>query len=576
MIGNVAQVVALISYGNTFLKTGEDKPLALNSDGSTLAVAGDQGEAIVYDVGSAHEIARIPELAGAPRMPDGSQAGALAFGPDGRLYVGSEGNRLRVFDGKTFALIKSIPVPEYATAGTMKFFAGGNTVVARGLYLDQADNFNQVGVIARIDLQNASTVWKLDGDDYGFGECASFAFSELTNRLWCGTYFGLIRERSLLTGLKTGKTLFNEKGWIGTLDLMDTPTGQVLEGGGINSGAIGRWKVDGGGAIARRVAGDRTIVGELADGKTLLVASRETEQSDPTLSLWDSTTDSEVPGLPPMLVADVFGNAMDAIFSLKEIGTYDVTTGRKQSIAVALDRNRSFIMSRDGAELVTADADAHVVLYEVSTGRIIQQFTVPSPIPSTDFIAQVSLSDDHSRIYIGGHGLWVYDASTGEQLGHNGDTQIGNIALGPPGVVVASRSDGTLARFDPDTVEEVASLPGSGFPPLISDDGSLMIGIDRNANVSFVDVKAGILLGDPIATTRSGDGPDVAIRGDGLQAATNGPDGKGVVLWDLDPEHWVTAACAIAGRNLTEQEWSTYIGDLGDYRATCPEYPPAA
>ena len=50
---------------------------------------------------------------------------------------------------------------------------------------------------------------------------------------------------------------------------------------------------------------------------------------------------------------------------------------------------------------------------------------------------------------------------------------------------------------------------------------------------------------------------------------------SGVGLWSLEPDHWVTAACAIAGRNLTTDEWSTYVGDLGDYQPTCPEYPAA-
>ena len=45
----------------------------------------------------------------------------------------------------------------------------------------------------------------------------------------------------------------------------------------------------------------------------------------------------------------------------------------------------------------------------------------------------------------------------------------------------------------------------------------------------------------------------------------------GAQLWDLDPEHWVTAACRMAGRNLTEQEWDSYIGDLATYGETCPD-----
>jgi crotonobetainyl-CoA:carnitine CoA-transferase CaiB-like acyl-CoA transferase len=33
----------------------------------------------------------------------------------------------------------------------------------------------------------------------------------------------------------------------------------------------------------------------------------------------------------------------------------------------------------------------------------------------------------------------------------------------------------------------------------------------------------------------------------------------------------VEAACLAAGRNLTEDEWATYIG--GDPQATCPQWP---
>ncbi len=38
---------------------------------------------------------------------------------------------------------------------------------------------------------------------------------------------------------------------------------------------------------------------------------------------------------------------------------------------------------------------------------------------------------------------------------------------------------------------------------------------------------------------------------------------------DTRPERWVEVACAIAGRNLTEVEWSDAFGDR-PYRETCP------
>jgi hypothetical protein len=31
----------------------------------------------------------------------------------------------------------------------------------------------------------------------------------------------------------------------------------------------------------------------------------------------------------------------------------------------------------------------------------------------------------------------------------------------------------------------------------------------------------------------------------------------------------VSAACGVAGRDLTPEEWDTFIGDLSPYRSTC-------
>ena len=31
------------------------------------------------------------------------------------------------------------------------------------------------------------------------------------------------------------------------------------------------------------------------------------------------------------------------------------------------------------------------------------------------------------------------------------------------------------------------------------------------------------------------------------------------VVWDLDPNHWATMACRIAGRSLTSEEWRQYL-----------------
>ena len=50
------------------------------------------------------------------------------------------------------------------------------------------------------------------------------------------------------------------------------------------------------------------------------------------------------------------------------------------------------------------------------------------------------------------------------------------------------------------------------------------------------------------------------ILDDGYTAMLTAGDGA-VFTWDIRPESWVATACAIAGRNLTEDEWRDAFGD---------------
>jgi hypothetical protein len=88
----------------------------------------------------------------------------------------------------------------------------------------------------------------------------------------------------------------------------------------------------------------------------------------------------------------------------------------------------------------------------------------------------------------------------------------------------------------------------------------------NDQTVSIYDVATCTRIGEAIPTFSPWASPGY-LRPDGREIAVNQRDG--VVLWDVDPGHLADAACRLAGRNLTESEWSTYLADFGPYRETC-------
>src|SRR5256886_10992472 len=47
-----------------------------------------------------------------------------------------------------------------------------------------------------------------------------------------------------------------------------------------------------------------------------------------------------------------------------------------------------------------------------------------------------------------------------------------------------------------------------------------------------------------------------------------------VWLWDTDLESWLSRACQIVKRNLSQAEWQEALGGDVPYQRTCPDLPP--
>lgn len=150
---------------------------------------------------------------------------------------------------------------------------------------------------------------------------------------------------------------------------------------------------------------------------------------------------------------------------------------------------------------------------------------------------------------------------------------------------------GAVMRFSIATGREVAPpLAGeNGFVMgvAVSSDGRWVAGTTLVLSTTRIwDVDAGRQVGDNLAGGRIPLTPrDLvyavdffparpAFSTDGTRLATAGSDGA-AMLWDLRPERWVAAACAVAGRDLTRYERNLYFTDDPDV-VVCPNVPAAS
>ena len=551
---------------------------AFSTDGTMLAVSGGADETvIVFATDDGHELGRT--TGSTPLNGDIWETAGLAFLDDHTLAIGSAAGPVRIVDVPSMHAIDDIDAPR-GTTNHLTAFDDGRRLLANG--------WSGTTVL---DVGSGGQRWSTDSAGV---PCVRSAVIESAGTLYCADAFGQLVERDLTDG-HVVRRLDPQTGAVGSLWPARDGTDLVIFNG--DGTSVSRWRIDGTGPIVRRLPPGYVPLGYSPDGR-LLVALAATDDPDAIgdVTIGSATVGASLGAAATVVLDSVSGTVVDRIDGLvrpvwhdndslsgllvADAGLqpvrYDLTTRSFVPVGDVLPTARMIGGLDDGGPRAFAyyidGPSIEIRSFDTATGQ-----PLGAAITRDDGIAGSAASTDGSRLAIARDDVWLYDSTTGDEVGRiDGDHLLG-VHITASGVLVAW-SDGQLATYDLATLAPLHAvpIPHSSIVRAESDAaGSTLATIDDDGRVMLFDVATTTELSDAIEIDDE-DADAMALRPDGLELVLGGSRATGMQVWDLDPEHWIDAACRLAGRNLTEQEWSSAIGDLAPYQTTCEDVPAAA
>jgi WD40 repeat protein len=347
------------------------------------------------------------------------------------------------------------------------------------------------------------------------------------------------------------------------------------------------WKPDAVGRFSQTLDAQTETVRGVAfspDGKQVASASQ-----DGSLTLWDSATGDtnwrydDPNGSGWLSVA--FSPDGKQVVSGNENGNatiFDVADG---TILQTLTGHTSWVMSiaysPDGTKIASGSSDSSIIVWDAATGTQIgdpltgQSGDIWSVAFSADGKVLASSSNDTT--------ISLWDVASGKLLGEplqGHSNAIYALAFSPDGKMLASAgNDLTIILWDTETWAEIAEIPSSHsdsiFTLAFSPDSKTLASGGADNTIMLFDTAAHKAISQPFATE-----PDwvdsLAFSPDGklLAAGIGSTDNIAheTLLFNLDTPDVDATGCLMAGRNLTWDEWSRYVGDI-PYQRTCPDLP---
>jgi WD40 repeat protein/class 3 adenylate cyclase/energy-coupling factor transporter ATP-binding protein EcfA2 len=591
------------------IDTGQDKgDVAFSPNGRLVATSGDDGTVRLWDA------ARGTAVGTVMRQPGG--AASVRFSPDGRRLAsaGFEDGRVRLWAVPSGAPLTQVRVDEIGTQFASFSPDGRSLAAATELAQD----------VAIVDVASGHVTGRLQMPE-GEPGLSGAAFSPDGRTIATGSQDGRVRLWDVRTRKQRGDPLVGHENSVRSLAY--SPDGSILASAGEDGTGIMLWDVASGDRIGTPLlahpGAESNVVRFIHKGAGLLTnaptevavwdlegvslgqrvyggqkgpifdiaRSRDgrllatTGQQDGTVFLWDVAARGSL-GAPLQtgepLVPDV---AFSPDGRLLAVGTlaqeppmqlqlWDLAS-RKKVDTVETEGQARPQFSPDGRTIAYHDGKGHIVLWDVATRH-----------PRADLFADTSgeqahataaFSPDNKTLITGSRlgQVQFWDPATGKLLAKPQTTHadiVVDFAFSPDGRLVASASsDGNVLVWDVASRALVGAPFTGGGGALsrvaFSPDGSMLATTDHNGTLNLWDVASRRQIGRPL-TGHHADAIGVTFL-DGDTVVTSSVDGS-LIFWDVRPSAWEAKACALAGRNLTRNEWDQFVG--GDYRRTCSQW----
>jgi WD40 repeat protein len=370
---------------------------------------------------------------------------------------------------------------------------------------------------------------------------------------------------------------------VGPLDVVDDTTLVSISG---SNPLISRWRIDGQGLGQRMLAPGEMIAGPYStDGSAVVVAPQAVSTNVPRDFEGAVVRDIATGGVAYRFderVSDIVWangrliarSADNGQFRFLDSETWD-------QVGESLWNVARFVPTSDGERLEAVRTDGRIQAYDPDTARASDgSWRVSgwanglSISPDGDRVAVTYWENEFPRSETEGltseqlelH-LSIADAAEHRVLDDEVMLVSDHVLLADGDLI--GLEDNRIGRYTTEPLARVGTVAGAAgglYAPSLSRDARTLLVMAADGTALLYDAPTGTRIGEPLRTDGRTLGVAV-LRPDGLEMAVSMPDG--VTLWDLDPAHQFEYACQLAGRDLTDAEWRTYLADLGEPQSTC-------
>jgi WD40 repeat protein len=543
--------------------------VAFSPDGKKLVSAG-PGEGIAFwDVEMESQI-------GSSLVGHGSKVDSVAYSSDGSYIASSSGNdSVTLWDASTGRVLRRLAPPNPEPGDTMSFTTSHNVTFSPDSRIVAA-GFSD----GTIHLWSTSNGLPIGDPLIGHTDRVySVAFSPDGKALVSGGNDNTLIVWDLETKGMLYPPLAGHKAAI--LGVNFSPTGGYVATASMDTDVI-LWEIDRG-RLPQLHAGTLLSIAFSPDDRTLASSAE-----DGSIRFWDVEA-GRASGKP---IADLEENQQNLVFSpdgtiLASIGggirLWDVENRRQigETLTTTDFGAVTLAFSPDGSLLAAGDGNGFLILWDVATGRVLK-----SVQGHESYVFSLAFSSDGETLYSTGIdspkrliNIWNLETDEATQLELSSTVSPGyHLVLHPDASMLAASSGGPhwnyLLLFDT-TTGELMFDPLSGHSDHVSAIAFSLFGSTFATGSADRTIRLwDILSGQPIGLPILGHDSTIdrlAFSPGGQFLASMSAEGP-IRIWDMSPESWHARACVIANRNLTEAEWTAYLGEE-PYRKTCPDQP---